>query len=137
MADSFSTALSSGVSAAMDALDGRPKGNDGSKIAGAAKEFEALLLGQILKSAHAEGGWLGTDDDDAGEAAVGLGEEQLARVMAASGGLGLSKLIESGVRTEQAAADAASEAAVSNEKPSLSGARIAGKRPGQATDRIN
>jgi Rod binding domain-containing protein len=99
METGFSTALATGVSAAMNALDQKP--GNGDKVAGAAKEFEALLLGQILKSAHGDGGWMGTDDDDAGEAAVGLGEEQLARTMAASGGFGLSKLIESGLRNQQ------------------------------------
>jgi Rod binding domain-containing protein len=102
------TGLSTGTSAAMAALDRMPgnganNGNDtgNNKLAGAAKDFEALLLGQLLKSAHGDGGWLGTDDDDAGSAAVGLGEEQLARTMAASGGLGLQKLIQSGIRNQQ------------------------------------
>jgi len=101
--------LSTGASAAMDAigsLDRRQTGS-GDKAAGAAKDFEALLLGQMLKSARGDGGWLGTDDDDASEAAVGLGEEQLARTMAQSGGLGLSKLIQSGIRSQQDAVDTA------------------------------
>jgi Rod binding domain-containing protein len=106
------SALSTGASAAMDAigsLDQRQAGK-GDKAANAAKDFEALLLGQMLKSARGDGGWLGTDDDDAGEAAVGLGEEQLARTMAQSGGLGLSKLIESGIKSRQEAVDTASPA---------------------------
>jgi Rod binding domain-containing protein len=130
MADGFATGLSGGVAAAMDALTQRQQGNGGNKIAGAAKDFEALLLGQILKSVHEEGGWLGTDDDDASEAAVGFGEEQLARVMAASGGLGLSKIVESGVRSEQAAVDAASDDSVSAEIPGRAGATKQIKRSG-------
>ncbi len=107
MGGPFSTNLSIGTSAAMDALaiPSQPPGT--SKVAGAAKDFEALLLTQILKSVHEEGGWLGTNEDDAGDAAIGLGEEQLARVMANSGGLGLSKLIESGLRNEETAANQA------------------------------
>ena len=96
-----------GAMAALDSigsLDQHQK-SVGNKTAAAAKDFEALLLGQMLKSARSDSGWLGTDDDDAGEAAVGLGEEQLARTMAQSGGLGLSKLIESGIRSGQDAAD--------------------------------
>jgi len=104
MATGFATGISGGAEAAMDALDQQQQGGGQKKVAGAAKDFEALLLGQMLRAAHSDGGWLGTDDDDAGEAAVGLGEEQLARSMAASGGLGLSKLIESGIRNEQNAA---------------------------------
>src|ERR1700721_727408 len=108
----FSTALSTGASAAIDAigsLDQRQQGS-GNKTAAAAKDFEALLLGQMLKSARGDGGWLGTDEDDAGEAAVGIGEEQLAPTMAQSGGLGLSKLIESGIRNGQDSVDSASSA---------------------------
>jgi len=109
MAD-FSTGIANGASAAFDAIGGMDKRQSGSdaKVTGAAKDFEALLLGQMLKSARGDGGWLGTDEDDASEAAVGLGEEQLARTMAASGGLGLSKLVESGIRSRQDAENPAS-----------------------------
>jgi Rod binding domain-containing protein len=113
MAAEFSTGLSAGASAAMDALDRQQHGDGGNKIAGAAKDFEALLLGQILRSVHEDGGWLGTGDDDAGEAAIGLGEEQLARVMASSGGLGLSKLIETGLEGRDDAGDPSSTAPLS------------------------
>ena len=99
--------MTTGAIAAMDSIGSldqhQQSGNN--KAASAAKDFEALLLGQMLKSARGDGGWLGTDDDDAGEAAVGIGEEQLARTMAQSGGLGLSKLIESGIRSGQDAMD--------------------------------
>jgi Rod binding domain-containing protein len=96
----FSAGVTTGAAAALDgigSLDRRPQGSS-NKAAGAARDFEALLLSQMLKSARGDGGWLGTDDNDAGEAAVGLGEEELARTMAKSGGLGLSKLIESGLK---------------------------------------
>jgi Rod binding domain-containing protein len=110
MAD-FATGFSGATSAALDAMSARQPANPNNpnnpddKIAGAARDFEALLLGQILKTVHEGGGWLGTGDDDAGEAAVGLGEEQLAKTMAASGGLGLSKLIAAGLRNEKSAAN--------------------------------
>ena len=65
----------------------------------AAKDFEALLIGQMLRSAREEGsGWLGTDNDEAGSAAYSLGEDQLAKAMAAGGGLGLSKVIAAGLK---------------------------------------
>jgi Rod binding domain-containing protein len=97
MPGDFSTGIAAGASAAFDALNSAGQHQPGGKVAGAARDFEALLLGQILKSAHGDGGWLGTSDDDAGSATVGLAEEQLAHTMASSGGLGLSKLIESGI----------------------------------------
>ncbi len=90
---SFATGLSAATTAGFEALDNK-------KIGSAAKDFEALLLTQILRSAHEEGGWLGADQDDAGSAAIGLGEEQLARTMSASGGLGLAKMIEAGLRNQ-------------------------------------
>jgi Rod binding domain-containing protein len=64
----------------------------------AAKDFEALLIGQMLKSVREEGsGWLGTGDDEAGSAAYSLGEDQLAKAMAVGGGFGLSKVIAAGL----------------------------------------
>lgn len=72
------------------------------KTASAARDFEGLLLAQILKSSHAE-----KDDDDAGTAAIGFGEEQLARSMAASGGIGLARMIEKGLNQAAAGANSA------------------------------
>src|ERR1700685_2852737 len=69
----------------------------------AAKDFEAILIGQMLRSVREEdSGWLGTGDDDASATAFGLGEEELAKAMAAGGGLGLSKVIASGLAARDA-----------------------------------
>jgi hypothetical protein len=68
MPGDFSTGIAAGASAAFDALNSAGQHQPGGKVAGAARDFEALLLGQILKSAHGDGGWLGTSDDDAGSA---------------------------------------------------------------------
>ena len=73
------------------------------KRTGAAKDFEALLLGQMLHSVReADSGWLGTGDDQSSDAAFGLGEQELAKAMAQSGGIGLSKLIDQGLQKESA-----------------------------------
>jgi Rod binding domain-containing protein len=57
----------------------------------------------MLKSVREEGsGWLGTGEDQSSDAAFGLGEEQLAKTLANSGGFGLSKLIDSGLKKESA-----------------------------------
>jgi Rod binding domain-containing protein len=65
-----------------------PRGRD------AAEQFEALLLTQILHSAHdEESGWLGSGDDSAESCAGDYAEQQLAVMLAQKGGLGLSKLI--------------------------------------------
>jgi Rod binding domain-containing protein len=70
-----------------------------SKVADAAKQFEALMLGQILKASHdsSDGGWLGTGDDQAGSLAVEMAEQQFAQAMSAKGGLGIAKLVTGGL----------------------------------------
>jgi Rod binding domain-containing protein len=75
-----------------------PKSTPG-KIENAAKQFESLLIAQILKSMHESGsaGWLGTGDDQSGESAMELAEEQFAQALASRGGLGLSRLIMQGL----------------------------------------
>ena len=69
------------------------------KIEHAAKQFESLLIGQILKSMHEAGssGWMGGGDDPSGESALELAEEQFAQALASRGGLGLSRLIIQGL----------------------------------------
>jgi Rod binding domain-containing protein len=80
-------------------------GKEAQKELGAARDFEALLISQMLRSIREEGsGWLGTGDDDAGATAVGFGEEQLAKALTKGGGLGLAKVIASGLAVKSAAA---------------------------------
>ena len=60
----------------------------------AAKQFEALLIGELLKAARGDQmGWLGTGEDTGDATASGLAEEQLAQALAHAGGLGLSARI--------------------------------------------
>ena len=75
------------------------------RVATAAQQFEALLIGQMLKSMHesGDGGWTGTDDDDAGAPAIELADEQLAQSMASHGGFGLARLVVSGLNARTAA----------------------------------
>jgi len=73
------------------------------KIEHASKQFESLLIGQILKSMHEAGssGWLGGGEDQSGESAMELAEEQFAQALASRGGLGLSRLIINGLTQSQ------------------------------------
>lgn len=65
---------------------------------GAGKDFEALLIGQMMRSIREEGsGWMGTGEDKASDAAFGMAENEFARAMSGSGGFGLSKIIEKGL----------------------------------------
>ncbi|MGP8247638.1 MAG: hypothetical protein ACLQVN_24385 [Bryobacteraceae bacterium] len=76
----------------------RPK-DDPAKIVSAAKQFEALLIGQMMKSMHdSDGGWLGTGDDESASSAMEYGQEIFAQSMAQNGGLGLANLIAKGLQ---------------------------------------
>ena len=84
------------------------------KVHDAAQQFESLLIGELLKSSRSGGGsgWLGTgEEDDAGQTAVDMAEQQFARMLASQGGLGMSKLIESGIRQRTEQNDARNAAA--------------------------
>lgn len=88
------------------------KSSDPQQIRALAAEFEALLLAQILKSCNpsGRGAWLGlpAEDEEEGEAGqlmIDVAQEQLARALAAAGGLGLANLILRGL--ERAGADEA------------------------------
>ncbi len=73
--------------------------DDPAKVRDAARQFEALLIGQILRSVReSEGSWLGNGRDSAGDCATELAEQQLASVLAAQGGLGLADLIAAGLK---------------------------------------
>jgi Rod binding domain-containing protein len=76
----------------------RPK-DDPARVKGAAQQFEALLLGQMMKSMHdADGGWLGTGDDQSASSAMEYGQEIFAQALASSGGLGLASLVANGLQ---------------------------------------
>ena len=69
------------------------------KIKDAATQFEALMIGQLLKAAHDESGdeSLGGDSDPASASAMDFANDYFARAMAAKGGLGLSNMIVTGL----------------------------------------
>jgi flagellar protein FlgJ len=97
--------------AAISGVNPKPK-DDPAKVKEAAKQFEALLIGQMMKSmSDAEGGWLGTGEDDSAASAMEYAQESFAQAMAASGGLGISTLVANGLAkgTETAPADAAGQ----------------------------
>jgi Rod binding domain-containing protein len=69
------------------------------KILNAAKQFESLLVAQLMKSMQDnEGGWLGTGDDQSSSAAMEYGQEAFAQAMSASGGLGLAQMVAAGLQ---------------------------------------
>ncbi len=81
-----------GFATASEKIPGKGKAVD------AAKQFEALLIGQMLKTMRESGsGWLGSGEDQAAESAMGMAEEHFAAALSASGGLGLASTIERGL----------------------------------------
>ena len=80
--------LASGINAPSQKTDSSQKTKD------AAVQFESLLVGQILKSAHEEdGGWLGAGEDQTAGSALQMADEYLARALTSHGGLGLARMI--------------------------------------------
>lgn len=66
----------------------------------AAREFEALLIGQILRSfrSEIEEGCLADGDSSAATTMLEFAEQHLAQVMSRQGGLGLHEIIVQGLR---------------------------------------
>ncbi len=87
--------LSSGLSLSDAMPDANPSETKSTKIANAATQFEALLIGEMLKSVReaSDDGWLGGGSDSSAESAYGVAESQLAQTIAAHGGFGLAKTI--------------------------------------------
>lgn len=76
------------------------------KLADTAKQFEAVMAGEVLKAARAssQGGWLGLSDgdDQTGEMQVELAEQGLAQGLASSGALGIAKMVIADFHRHQA-----------------------------------
>jgi Rod binding domain-containing protein len=72
---------------------------DPKKIASAASDFEALLLAQLLRSAREAASLDGTDSEAAksSDSIMEFAEQQFGGILAKAGGLGLSKLVVSGL----------------------------------------
>jgi Rod binding domain-containing protein len=87
------------------------------KTKDAATQFESLLVGQILKSAHEEeGGWLGAgEEDQTASSTMQMADEYLAKAMTSHGGLGLARMISNSLN--QAAASTPSQTTSSHTSP--------------------
>ena len=92
---SLNTILSSPSAASVDK---KPE-----KIGDAAKQFEALLIEQMLRSARESGSgdWSGSGEDQTGSTMCELAEQQFAQLLASKGGLGLAKLVTAGLERKE------------------------------------
>lgn len=89
--------IASPTLAALDAANATGAITKTSKLHDAARQFEALMIGEIMKSEResGSGGWLDGEDEDSGsDSAMDMAEAQLSNALAAGGGLGLAKMIE-------------------------------------------
>ena len=82
-----------GAGVDVTALVKPPKKDSPEKIKDAASQFEALMIGQILKAAHGDSdeGSFGGESDPASASAMDFANDYFARAMAAKGGLGLTQ----------------------------------------------
>lgn len=86
---------SSIAAAAMPVLDTAPTSKP-KDAAGAAKEFEAMLIGQMLRSARES--TRDGDSDATGEPMIDLADQQFSRLLANNGGVGLAHMITAGLK---------------------------------------
>jgi len=82
--------------------------SDDKKVADTAKQFEAVMTGEVLKAARgsSQSGWLLNDgeDDQTGEMEVELAEQGLAQGLASAGALGIARVVIAAVQRHQATA---------------------------------
>ena len=73
------------------------------KIREAAKQFEAILIEQMMRSARESGSgdWAGTSEDQTGELMSEMAEQQFSQLLASNGGLGLAKLVAEGLERKR------------------------------------
>lgn len=105
------------ISGLSPGADASSKKDTPEKIQTAAKQFEALLIGQLMKSMHDPDskGWLG-DEDESSQSAMEMAEEQFAQAMANGGGLGLARMVVQGLN-RSVEAEAGKESATPATKP--------------------
>ena len=85
-------ALSAVTPASMGATSLAP-----TKVEGAAKQFEALMIAQMLRTAREN-----TEDGDSSSSTMlDVADQQFSQVLANNGGLGLAKLIVKGLNQGQ------------------------------------
>jgi Rod binding domain-containing protein len=70
------------------------------KVEDAAKQFEALLIGQMLKSAHDAAADDDPDSDKIGQPMQDVADQQFSKLLADNGGLGLARMVVSGLNKE-------------------------------------
>ena len=81
------------VSAPWGGPPGLPSHESPGKLREAGRQFESLLLTQLLQSAR-------SSDDSTSDCATDYAEQQFAEALSHAGGLGIAHMIENGLRTQ-------------------------------------
>ncbi len=68
------------------------------KAADAAQQFEALLIGQMLRSVREAS--QDDDDDQSGATMLDMADQQFSKLLAKNGGMGLAHMIVTGLNKE-------------------------------------
>ncbi len=93
------------------------------KISGVAKQFEALMIGQMLKSAREAngGGWLSDEDsqeDQTGSMVMEMAEQGFSQAIAAHGGLGIANMVTAQIERGESKTPSSDSAPPSSPPPS-------------------
>lgn len=95
----MTTPATSGATATQASLtEQKPKGS----LAETARQFEALLIGQLLKSACDASTMTGSmgSSDTAGATAIEMAQEQFAAALSAQGGMGIARMVTTSLKPE-------------------------------------
>lgn len=116
LASAQTTALESRQDRLLQQIKSSPSANDDKKIEKGAKEFEAILVGSWLQQAEQSFATLpgAEDDQDPGhDSMMSLGVQTLSTSLAASGGIGIAKMIAKAMHAQADKVNAQSAASTS------------------------
>ena len=93
--------------------DSQPSGaqSHAGKLHTAAQQFEALMIGEMLKAAHSDDSDdpLGGSEDSGGDSTMEMAQSQLSSALAAHGGFGLAAMIEKAMSRDESRNQQATE----------------------------
>lgn len=91
--------LTPNVTPAIALLGAAVTGPKPSRVEDAARQFESLLLAQMLKSGREAAADIGGEDENEAESSTMLevAEQQFAQMLARQGGIGLARLVQAGL----------------------------------------
>ena len=91
--------LTPNVTPAIALLGAAVTGPKPSRVEDAARQFESILLAQMLKSGREAAADIGGEDENEAESSTMLevAEQQFAQMLTGQGGIGLARLVQAGL----------------------------------------